>query len=444
MHLKGAEGPVNANRRKHPMVLEKYSFGIGDRFGMEGAAQIRALLKARTRGIDVVPVWNKSHREHGIIGSSPGDTRHEAEDAIRATGWTSSYYVDADHIGLSTVDAFVDSSDFFTIDVADFIGRPADAGAKQAFHAAMKARAQRIELTEVGSHIAFTDESLVRFGDQYLLAIQEAGRVYRAIAERKGRQNFVAEVSLDEAETSQSPEELFLILAAAAQEGVQLQTIAPKFAGKFLKGIDYVGNVAEFERQFELDLAVIKEARKLFDLPPSLKISVHSGSDKFSLYPSIRRSLVKSGSGVHVKTAGTTWLEELIGLIEGGEDGLAFAKDVYRESLLRYDALIRPYLSVVEIQPARLPAASTVEQWGSTQFASALRHDASCRDFNPDMRQLLHVGYRIAAEKLGPFKSLLTAYRSIVEENVTANLLHRHLIPIFGGEPAETPGVIHG
>ncbi len=105
------------------MILGKYSFGIGDRFCHQGKPQLAALIKAKEQGLDITPVWNKSHREHTIIGTSPVDTRKEADDAVTAYGWEGPYFVDADHIGLNNVDGFIESSDFFTLDVADYIGK---------------------------------------------------------------------------------------------------------------------------------------------------------------------------------------------------------------------------------------------------------------------------------------------------------------------------------
>ena len=110
------------------MQLPKYSIGIGDRFAHQGAAQLDAIILAARQGVDIAPVWNKSHREHTIVGSRPADVRAEADRAVQARGWTGPYFVDADHISLKTVDAFLDASDFFTLDVADWIG--ADAGAE--------------------------------------------------------------------------------------------------------------------------------------------------------------------------------------------------------------------------------------------------------------------------------------------------------------------------
>ena len=147
---------------------------------------------------------------------------------------------------------------------------------------------------------------------------------------------------MDESDQAQGPAELLLILAALADEGVPAQTIAPKFSGRFNKGVDYVGDVRQFERQFTEDVAVIEFAKRRFSLPDSLKLSVHSGSDKFSIYPAMRRALKSFQAGVHLKTAGTTWLEELTGLAEAGGEGLAMAKEIYRKALDQIDALCAP------------------------------------------------------------------------------------------------------
>src|SRR5690349_14184242 len=115
------------------LKLAKYSFGIGDRFAHQAKAQLRACVQAAERGAEIIPVWNKSNREHLIVGSEPASVRAAAEKAVRALNWTQPYHVDADHIRLETVDRFVPHSDFFTVDVADSIGRPAAAAAVQAF-----------------------------------------------------------------------------------------------------------------------------------------------------------------------------------------------------------------------------------------------------------------------------------------------------------------------
>jgi hypothetical protein len=236
---------------------------------------------------------------------------------------------------------------------------------------------------------------------------------------------------MDETDSPQTPPELLLILAAMANEGIPLQTIAPKFTGRFNKGVDYAGDTAQFEREFADDLAVIAFAVRRYALPKNLKLSVHSGSDKFSIYGAMRRGLAKSGAGLHLKTAGTTWLEEVIGLAEAGGDGLELAKAIYGEALEHRAELCAPYATVIDIDPAKLPAREEVAGWSSAQFAAALRHDPGCREFNPHFRQLLHVGFKVAAKMGDRYLRMLEACEATVSRNVTENLYERHLKPLF-------------
>ena len=419
--------------------LEKYSIGIGDRFGFEGRAQLRGLQMAESSGVRIVPVWNKSYREHMIIGSSPDDTRRAADEAVSACQWEGSYYVDADHIGLETVDRFLASSNFFTVDVADYIGRPAPADAISSFMQSMSKLTGSIAIPGIQTPLAVTEPVLSEIARKYLRAVMEAGKVYRHIAEKKGAEMFVAEMSVDETAAPQTPDELFLILAAVAREGIPIQTIAPKFTGAFLKGVDYVGDIDIFRREFEDDLAVVAYAIAAFNMPKNLKLSVHSGSDKFSLYPIMYRALKKSGAGLHLKTAGTTWLEELIGLAASDGEGLRLAKDIYAETFKRFDELSKPYRTVIDIDPQHLPDPAQVERWSAQEYVEALQHNQSCTKFNLHLRQLLHIGYKIAAEMKGRFTGSLTLFRNTIEANVSSNIFERHIQPLFlGQEPDST------
>jgi hypothetical protein len=415
------------------MLLPKYSIGIGDRFGHQGAAQLGALLRAAERGIAVAPVWNKSHREHTIVGSLPRDVRSEADAACEARNYRGPFFVDADHIGLATVDAFLEWSDFFTLDVADCIGSPPAADDLDRFLVRHRARAGRLEVPGLDGPLEITEEAIARTGREFLVAVKEAGRIYRHIEKAKGAGAFVTEVSIDETDSPQTPVELFLILAALADEKVPVQTIAPRFSGRFNKGVDYVGDVGQFAREFEQDVAVLAVAGREFGLPDNLKLSVHSGSDKFSIYGPMREALRKFDAGVHLKTAGTTWLEELIGLALAGGDGLAIAKDIYTRAVARFDELCAPYASVVDIDRGRLPSPETVRAWDGPAFAAALRHDPSSPAYNPNFRQLLHVAYKVAAE-LGPrFTSALERHAQLIARNVAENLYDRHICRLFPG-----------
>jgi hypothetical protein len=416
------------------MILGKYSFGIGDRFGHQGRAQLAAVMKARNQGLEITPVWNKSNREHGIIGTQPADVRREADAAVAACGWQGPYYVDADHIGRANVEGFLDASDFFTLDVADFIGRPAPEAAVEAFigrHGDLLGT-HRIEGVE--EQIEIDEPRLRAIAARYLVAVREAGETFRQIEARKGVGRFVTEVSMDETDTPQTPVDMLVILAALADEGIPAQTVAPKFSGRFNKGVDYVGNISQFAREFEQDLAVIRFAVERFGLPANLKLSVHSGSDKFSIYRPIHRALDRFDAGVHVKTAGTTWLEELIGLALAGGDGLAIAQDIYAAALGRLDELCGPYATVIDIDRTKLPTPDEIHRWDGRRFAAAVRHDRHCPQYSPSLRQLLHVGYKVAAE-MGPrFTAALDKHEAIIAENVTANLFDRHIRPLFLGQ----------
>lgn len=413
------------------MLLGKYSFGIGDRFCHQGRAQLSAIMKAKERGLNITPVWNKSNREHTIIGTKPADTRKEADDAVAALRWDGPYFVDADHIGLSNVEQFIESSDFFTLDVADFIAKPTGKSDVDTLVRKYKKYAGSLTIEGIAHSLDVTEEAVRAIGEKYLFAVRRAGKIYRHIAEIKGTGNFVTEVSMDETNQAQTPIEMLFILAAVADEGIPAQTIAPKFTGRFNKGVDYAGDIVAFAKEFEEDLAVVAFAVKEFGLPENLKLSIHSGSDKFSIYGPIARALKKFDAGLHVKTAGTTWLEELIGLAMAGSDGPAIAKEVYAKALHRFGELCGPYAAVIDIDTAELPTAEQVDEWDGQTFASALRHDQSCKQYNPSFRQLLHVGYKIAAEMGERFTNALERHEEIIARNVAENIYERHIRPIF-------------
>ena len=378
------------------MTIGKYSFGVGDRFAHEGINQLKALIEAEERfGVHFVPVWNKSNREHQIVGTEPAETRAEADAAVKALNYKGQYFVDADHINLNNVDRFIDSSDFFTIDVADYIGK---SGSME---------------------------------ERFLPAIKEAGRIYRHIAEKKGADNFVTEVSMDEVDEAQTPEELRYILREIAKEGIPVQTIAPKFTGRFNKGVDYRGDLERFEREFEQDLLVIEEAVREYGLPENLKLSIHSGSDKFSIYPIMGRLIRKHDKGIHIKTAGTTWLEENIGLAVADPAALELAKKIYVNALGRMAELTVPYATVIDVDTAKLPTPEEVAKWDAETYARTMRHNQEDPLYNPSFRQLIHVSYKIAAELADEFLPALEKHTDVIGEQITANICDRHIARLF-------------
>lgn len=413
------------------MKIGKYSFGIGDRFGHQGKAQLSALMKAREAGIDIIPVWNKSNREHGIVGTSPDDVRQEAEESVSKLGWTGEYYVDADHINLSNVDPYIEHSDFFTIDVADYISEPVDSGKKLLFIEHNKKYLGDLSIPGISKTYPITEELLSGIADKYLYATEKATEIYQHIAQKKGEGKFIPEVSMDEVAEPQSPVELFFILGALAKEKLPLQTIAPKFTGRFNKGVDYQGDLGQFEQEFEEDLLVIDFAIKEFGLPKNLKLSVHSGSDKFSIYPVIGRLIKKYDKGIHVKTAGTTWLEEIIGLAAAEGEGLALAKKIYRTAFEKQEALCGPYAAVIDIHPGELPSPDEVDTWNGVKYADTLRHVPGHPDYNPNFRQLIHVGYKVASDLGDEYYGNLEKHAEIIGQNVKENIFDRHIKRLF-------------
>jgi len=411
--------------------LGKYSIGLGDRFGHQGSAQLKAIIAASEKGIDITPVWNKSNREHNTIGTQPVDVRVEADLATGSAGFKKSYFVDADHINIDTVDRFIECSDFFTIDVASYIGLKADEKDILEFLSGAEKYIGKLKIA--GTKLSFdTSKSQIKqFAEKYLFAAKKARDIYFKIEKGKGNGNFITEISMDEVSQPQTPVELLFILKMLAAENIPVQTIAPKFSGRFNKGVDYVGDPLLFAREFESDLMVIDYAVREFGLPENLKISIHSGSDKFAIYPYIGAIIKKHDMGIHLKTAGTTWLEEVIGLAESGGEALDFVKELYIKSLEKIDELCEPYADVIDIEISSLPSKQEVSQWNSARFSDSLKHISGNSDYNPNMRQLVHVAYKLAALQMKDYFRLLETNEQVVSKCVYENIFNRHICRLF-------------
>lgn len=413
------------------MNLEKYSFGIGDRFAHEGVAQLKAIAKANQSGLNISPVWNKSNREHLIVGSNPADVRKEADNAVTTLGFTGKYFVDADHINLDTVSSYVETADFFTLDVASHIGNSIQPEEVQAFVDGCDQYLGQLVIPGIDHPFDVTKKSLSKIAADFLAPAKQASEIYNLLRDAKGEGNFITEVSMDEVENPQTPIELLFILKMLADKGVAIQTIAPKFTGRFNKGVDYKGDLNQFAKEFEEDILVLDFAIKEFGLPEDLKLSVHSGSDKFSIYPIMGQIIKKHDKGLHVKTAGTTWLEEVIGLALGGGNALEVVKRLYSNALEQREKLCAPYADVIDIDPAKLPTENEVKEWSSEKFVNTLRHIPENPDYNPNFRQLIHVGYKVAAGLGETFTKLLEQHSEIIGTCVEENIYERHLKRLF-------------
>jgi len=413
------------------MKLGKQSIGVGDRFTHQGAAQLRAIMKANEKGLDISPVWNKSNREHIYVGTEPADTRNEADAAVKALNYNGNYFVDADHINLTTVAKYVEVSDFFTLDVASFIGKESSREEVDAFVASCEKYMGELQIPGLESPLKVTAALLQDVADKFLAATQHASEIYAYLKKEKGEGNFITEVSMDEVESPQTPVEMLFILKMLADKGVPVQTIAPKFTGRFNKGVDYVGDLDQFAIEFEEDVLVLDFAVKEFGLPEELKLSVHSGSDKFSIYPIMADVILRYDKGLHLKTAGTTWLEEVIGLAVAGGEGLELAKKIYENAYNRQEELCGPYADVINIDGSKLPTVEEVNGWSSEKYANTLRHIPEQPDYNANFRQLIHVAYKVAAEMGSDYTRLLVKYADVIGACVEENIYERHLRRLF-------------
>jgi tagaturonate epimerase len=409
----------------------KYSMGLGDRFGRQGEAQLNAIIAAAEKGIEITPVWNKSNREHVTIGTDPSDVRAEADTVTKKLGFKKPYFVDADHVNSDNVNRFIGSSDYFTIDVASYIGKHADDDEIAEFLRSVEKYTGIMKIPGIKMPFETSRTHIKKIAEKYLFAILKAWDIYRKIEKAKGKGNFIIEVSMDEVNEPQTPLELFFILKMLTLEAIPLQTIAPKFTGRLNKGVDYAGDPIRFAEEFESDLMVIDFAVKEFGLPENLKMSIHSGSDKFSIYPHIGTIIRKHDKGIHIKTAGTTWLEEVIGLSLSGGEALDFVKEIYAESLGRIDELTAPYSDVIDINMSKLPSDKEVSGWNSRKFSDSLRHIPGNQNYNPNMRQLIHVAYKLAANRIDKFHQLLEKNEKTIAGCVYENIYDRHICKLF-------------
>ncbi|VBB48556.1 conserved hypothetical protein [uncultured Paludibacter sp.] len=413
------------------MKLDKYSIGIGDRFSHQGEAQLRAIMGANNEGIKVSPVWNKSNREHTYVHSKPDDTRNEADSAVKKLNFKGNYFVDADHINLNTVAPFIKVSNFFTLDIAALIGKKSEQKDIDTFIASCEKYIGKLSVPEISEPLNVTKELVENVTYKFLAATKHASEIYQFLKKEKGKEKFITEISMDEVEVPQTPIEMLFILKMLANMEVPVQTIAPKFTGRFNKGVDYIGDLENFEKEFEEHILVIDFAIKEFGLPKELKISIHSGSDKFSIYPIINKIIKKHDKGLHLKTAGTTWLEEVIGLAKAEGDGLKLAKKIYATSFNRSAELCAPYADVINIDNSKLPSIEEVNIWTSKKFVDALQHEQDCPDYNPDFRQLIHVAYKVAAELGTEFTNMLKKNSNVIGKCVEDNIYRRHIKKIF-------------
>lgn len=402
------------------------SAGLGDRLGLATPGQVRAM---RAVGGGLAPIFpQQSIREMSRTGRSPQQVMDDALWGIFQEGWRDGFGADADHLKTpADIDACVAAGfTFFTFDPGEHVDNSAETASPAELRAAVerlpwdrleddaKSLATRYlgQSFDVEGHaVRFDEHTLLRAAVKYGRAVAHVAIMYRHLVRASGQAGCEVEVSVDETETPTTHPEHIYIASELRRLGVRWVSLAPRYLGRFEKGVDYIGDLATFEADFAVHAAIAR----VFG---PYKLSLHSGSDKFSVYPVAAR---QARGLVHLKTAGTSYLEALrtIGVLDP-----ALFRAIYVFARERYETDRASYHVSAELQRAPLP-----ESVADNKLAALLEQF--------DARQILHV----------TFGSVLTArddqgewrfYRRITDllrerpEAYAANLeshFVRHLAP---------------
>jgi hypothetical protein len=358
------------------------SFGLGDRLGLAGPAHVRAV-----RDTALFPILaQQSIRELERTRRTPREVVDCATFSAFQEDLQSGFGADADHLKSTSDIDRVSGAGFcwFTLDPGDHVVNEAD----HMSPTELKSRAEKLNWSRLGRSIesvradysgkAFpisdsfqlspTDDEIWRAWVKYGRVILHVHQLHDHLEKCFGKDRFELELSVDETDSVTSPFEHYLVVSELNRLGVRIDSIAPRFVGRFEKGVDFRGNQAEFERQLELHVAV---SRKL----GPYKLSLHSGSDKFSIYPAFARNC---GAYTHVKTAGTSYLEALRAMTELD---LTLFREILDFSRACYPTAKASYHVSAEL--ANVPEAASVDSVSGARLFEA----------NDDARQVLHVAY---------------------------------------------------
>ena len=413
------------------LTLNKYSFGFGDRFSLHSNAFFNALKQAHDNGIQITPIWNKSIREYSILGDKPAQIKSKVDVLMKQHDWCKKYIIDADHINNENLDEFIDYCDYFTIDVSVYIRKLAHYDEMDSFIKYNQKYIGRMNVPGMSETFQVFENMITSFAGMYLLAAQKAGEIYELIKQKKGHANFITEISMDEVHYSHSPLELFFILNALAYYNVDFQLISPKFIGRFNKNIDYNGDTNKFKAELEMYLKMINFAIEEFHLNPNLKLSIHSGSDKFLIYPIIKEVLKEFGAGIHVKTSGIGWLESIIVLSEKEGKYFSFVKDIYNESYENFSDLVVPYDKVIDINKSKLPSPEEFKSIEGKQFKAFLDNHPENDRYNPTLRQFMSCAYITAASHKETYQELVKEHLEEINARISEKLYKWHFEKIF-------------
>jgi hypothetical protein len=400
--------------KPQPLGLQT-SAGCGDRLGLATPGHVRAVRAAG----NVAPILaQQSMRENARTGRTPQQVMDDATWGVFEEGWRAPWGADADHLkNVEDVDLCVAAGyTFFTIDPGDHVDNAAHTASPAALQdkldalpwdaledtpQGLRARYRERRFAVEDFDLTFDPPSLARAAAKYGRAIAHTARLYRHLAAQTG--NFELEMSVDETETPTSVAEHFFIASELRRLGVEWVSLAPRYVGRFEKGVDYIGDRDRFEAELARHAAVARV------LGP-YKLSLHSGSDKFSIYPIVARL---TRGRVHLKTAGTSYLEALRALAR-------VRPDMFRQ-LLTY--AIRRYPE----DRATYHVSATLERVPAPGDLAAADLPPLLDQF--DARQVLHVTFGSVLDRFGA--ELLAALAAEEEAHYAALEAHfaRHLAP---------------
>ena len=359
-----------------PLADREITFGVGDRLGVAGPGHLRSMS-----GYSACPVLaQQSVRELDLTGRNYEQVLDASTWAVFQEGYERPWGADGDHLKTEEWVRTALNIGFtrITADVSDYISHEyaaaSEAEVLEAYEQLEASYRQRVEKAylsvdiqlDTGQRISFSREVLARTALIYGRAIEHAQRLYRAGVEVKGEAEFDFELSVDETETPTTPEAHVFVALEAKELGMKIGSLAPRFVGEFQKGIDYIGDLQEFGRTFDVHAALARHFGH--------RISVHSGSDKFSVFPAVGRL---SRGRYHIKTAGTFWLEAMK-ILAAREPGLY--RRLHEAALERFDKATSYY--VVTTNLGNVPSLDSLQD----------RELPSLFD-NPDARQLIHITY---------------------------------------------------
>jgi hypothetical protein len=286
------------------------SAGMGDRLGLATPGHVQAVQAV---GGKVAPIFaQQSIREMTRTTRTPQQVMDDATWGTFQEGWRDGVGADADHQKTTAdLDSCIAAGfTFFTIDPGEYVNNAAETATLAELRTMAEALPQEVTLNASnllgksfdveGQTIAFDEATLLKAGVKYGRAAAHVAMMYAHLATNAG-ENFELEVSVDETELPTSHAEHLYIASELKRLGVKWVSLAPRYIGRFEKGVDYIGDLAAFEADFAVHAAIARQMGPY-------KLSLHSGSDKFSIYPIAMR---QTRGLVHLKTAGTSYLEAL-------------------------------------------------------------------------------------------------------------------------------------